>query len=288
MIRRLALLFPLLVASSGAPDRVVTADGVVGLTLGRTATRVRISPGATAMPVFTTATATRAGLKGGMFGARFVIGPVKLPARTAVASLTIGEQAFKRRVAWTDTPFDTAVDGVIGPGGLPEEVVRFTLGPPRSGERTLVLPMTGGTWSASFAAVRLGGVPSTIRFDPHAPRTVATAAAGVALATAHRGAVSGAPSPVLIGFGVSRPTRTLTLADPLMVGPLTIGQLAVRVADGGAVNAIREADADPDEVRVVGKGKPGRSSLLIGSDQLRRCSTLVFDKRAKQVRLTCA
>ncbi len=267
MIRRAALALPLLLAAAPATlERDVTSDGVVDLVLDGTALRVRLSPGATAMPVFTGEAATRAGLKGGMSGAQYVVGPIKLPARTAVADLAIGSIRFKRRVAWATQPFDAAVDGVIGPGGLPEAVIRFALGPARASERTLALPLQSSQWGASLAVVRLGGVPTTIRFDPHAPRTVATAAAGVALAAAHRGTVSGAPSPVLVGFGVSRPTRALTLADPLRFGPLTIEALAVRVADGGAANAIREADADPDEVQVVGKGKPRRSNLLIGQD----------------------
>ena len=283
-----ALLALVLLAAAASPSvRDVTGDGAVPLTLEGAPLSVRISPAATAMPVFTTAAATSAKLKAGPFGARFVVGPVKLPARTAVASLAIGGVAFQRRVAWTEQAFAPGVDGVIGPGGVPEERVRFTLGSSRAGERTLILPLDGSRWGVSAAAVRLGGVVTTIRFDPLAPRTVATAAAGVALANAHRGTVSGAPELLPFAFGVNRPVRTLTLADPVVIGPLTFARLAVRVGDGGAANAIREADADPDEVQVVGKGKPGRSSLLIGHDLLQRCSSLLFDKPARQVRLTC-
>jgi hypothetical protein len=41
-------------------------------------------------------------------------------------------------------------------------------------------------------------------------------------------------------------------------------------------------------VQVAAKGKPGRAGLPIGRDLLARCSSLVFDKPKKQVRLTCA
>ncbi|WP_419808934.1 hypothetical protein [Sphingomonas sp.] len=289
MLKPLAALALLAAAAAPTPvdERLVDGDAIVAMTVQGVSLRVRISPGAPAMPVFTDTAAGRARLKGGPFGARFVVGPVKLPARTAVADLTLGPVAFKRRVAWTERPFAEGVDGVIGPGGVPEQVVRFVLGPSRPGERTLTIPYDDSRWGVGTAQMTLGGVRTVVRFDPLAPRTVATAAAAVALAAAHRGTVSGDPAPLPIAFGVERPVRTLTLADPLALGPLTIASLAVRVADGGAANTLREADADPDEVQVVGKGKPGRSSLLIGHDQLRHCSALVFDKAAKQIRLTC-
>jgi hypothetical protein len=47
---------------------------------------------------------------------------------------------------------------------------------------------------------------------------------------------------------------------------------------------------DPADVVVTGKRKkkhrPG--TLTLGADQLDRCSSLVFDKARKEIRLTCA
>ncbi len=68
-------------------------------------------------------------------------------------------------------------------------------------------------------------------------------------------------------------------------------QLSVRTADTGSTATIADADApgDPDEVVVTGKGKhdPKKDWLSIGADQLGRCSSIVFDKPARQVRLSC-
>jgi hypothetical protein len=277
----------LLAAAPAATERQVEDTGIVTLTLGTVPLRVRISPAAPAMPIFSQAAADRAGMKGGPSGAQFVIGPVKHAARTRVATLAIGDSRFERLVAWTPEPFAPGLDGVIGPGGLPDPVVRFVLGSPRVGERTLSLPLDGSHPGFSAGTAMLGGVKTAVRFDPQAPRTVASAAVGVALANAHRGVLSGDPQPVLIAFGVSRPVRTLTLGEPAALGPLVLSSIAVRVGDGGAANTIREADADPDEVLVAAKGKRGRAGLLIGRDLLGRCSSLVFDKPAKVVRLTC-
>ena len=50
-----------------------------------------------------------------------------------------------------------------------------------------------------------------------------------------------------------------------------------------------DAHADPNEVVVTGKGKHDikHDRLSIGADQLNRCSSIVFDKPAKQIRLSC-
>lgn len=290
MIHRLAIAATVLLLAASPPptSREINSDGVTDLTLQGVRLRVLVTPAVTGMPVFSAAAAERAALKAGMFGAQFGVGPVKLRAKTAVASLAIGTVEFKRRVAWASEPFAAGFDGVIGPGGLPEDVVRFTLRPPQPGEHMTVLPFRASHWGVSGAAMAIGGVETFIRFDPHAPRTVANATAGVALANAHRGTLSGEPFLVPIAFGIQRPVRTLTLADPVAVGPLTFAKVAVRISDGGPANTIREADADPDEVQVVAKGKPRRASLLVGADLLVHCSSIVFDKPAKVIRLTCA
>ena len=82
----------------------------------------------------------------------------------------------------------------------------------------------------------------------------------------------------------------MRLARPFDVGALSIGSLDVRVADGNASGLPEAADAgDPNEVVVTAKGERDRSrdTITLGRDQLDRCSSIVFDKPAKQVRLSC-
>jgi hypothetical protein len=138
--------------------------------------------------------------------------------------------------------------------------------------------------------VDVGGEPMRIRFNPNHPRTFATAGAGVRLAAALDGRLAGETESVAIAFGVSRPVRTLRLARPLAVGPLSLSTLGVRTVDFGNATAIREEDGDPEEIVVTGGGRRDtkRDRIALGADALARCSSIVFDKPARQVRLTCA
>jgi hypothetical protein len=128
-----------------------------------------------------------------------------------------------------------------------------------------------------------------IRFDPHHPRTLATAGAGARLAAAYDGRIGGETASVPIAFGIARPVRTLRLAKPLQIGALTISTLGVRTADFGNASGIREAGGDPDEIVVTAKARnEKRDRISLGADSLARCSSILFDKRARKVRLTCA
>ena len=82
----------------------------------------------------------------------------------------------------------------------------------------------------------------------------------------------------------------MRLGTPLAIGPFAISELGVRTADFGNASGIREEGGDPDEVVVTGdrRRNRGRDRVAIGADQLRNCSSITFDKRARQVRLTCA
>ena len=298
----LLLLVFVSTAAASAPrppqERVVTGDGIVTVTLNGAPGRIRIDPAAPALPIFSTPFAAgQARLRAGPFAFAYLVGPQQVPGLSAVGRIAIGEGARprKRRVGWTGRPYLQDADGVIGPGGVPEPVVRFVLRAPLRGERTITLPLEDegglfGGWGGSYALVDLGGEPLRVRFNPYEPRTLATAGAAVRLANAYEGQVSGETVPAHIAFGISRPVRTMRLGRPFVVGPLAISELGVRTADFGNASGIREEGADPDEVVVTGERRRNRNRdrLAIGADQLRNCSAITFDKRARQVRLTCA
>lgn len=287
-----------LVGAAPPGERVVRGDGLVATRIEGADLQLRIDPAAPAMPLLESAHAELAGLKPGPFGIGYHVGPQVVHGRTAVGRIAIaGGAPFKRRIGWTTRAYAPGLDGMIGPGGLPDPVVRFVLRAGMPGERTVALPMLdqgglGAGWGASYARIDVGGVPMRVAFDPYHPRTLASAGAAVRLAAAQGGSISGRAVATEIAFGIERPVRTLTLDRALMVGPIAVSVLGVRTADYGRATTIPDKDADPDEtVMVVARGKradPARDRLSIGADLLARCSSIVFDTPAHVIRLTCA
>lgn len=293
-----ALILSLAVLTGAATpvrERSVAGDGIVNATIAGVSGRIRIEPSGTAMPLITSAYAERAELKSGMFSFDYAVGSQRVYGKTGVAAVDLGTGPFKHRIGWTERRYTANADGVVGPGGVPEGIVRFALRPPVPGEHTVALPMTdqGGLasgWGERYALIDLGGQPLRIRFDPYHARTLATASAAARIAVAQGGTLLGGVEKVEIAFGIERPVRTMTLARPLVVGPLQFATLGVRIADHGSVAGIPDAadPIDPDEIVVTAKSrKPGRDRLSIGADLLVRCSSIVFDKPARQIRLTC-
>lgn len=294
----LCLMLVSTAAAAQPRERVVSGDGIVTITVNGATGRIRIDPAAPALPILTLPFAMgQAHLRPGPFAFAYLVGPQQVEGRSAVGRIVIGEGARprKRRIGWTARSYVEGADGVIGPGGVPEPVVRFVLRDPLPGERTMSFPLEDegglfGGWGGTYAPIDLDGAPLRVRFNPHEPRTLATAGAAVRIANAHDGRMGGETAPAHIAFGISRPVRTMRLGTPLMVGPLAISELGVRTADFGNAAGIREEGGDPDEVIVTGDRRRNRNRdrLSIGADQLRNCSSIVFDKRARQIRLTCA
>lgn len=300
--RTIAVLAFLLIGAAGPPrERVVSGDGIIAARLDGDPVRLRIDPAAPGMPLMATAVAEARGLKMGRklgIGFGFAVGPTRVMSKTQVTRIDYGSGEAKQRVGWTPRAFAAVADGTVGPGGLPDPIVRFVLRPAIAGERTITLPMEsigfplslfGGGWAPSIGILQVGGAPMRIRFDPYHARTLATAGAAVRLAKAYGGALSGEPVPTEIFFGVERPVRDMTLQRPLSIGALAISRLGVRTGDFGSTGAIREAAVategegegeDPDEIVVTAKGKKRdlrHDTLSLGADALaavhRSCST---------------
>jgi hypothetical protein len=294
-----------------APIRDVPIGGMIAATIDGKPLTLRVDPAAPGLPLVSTATAERLALRAGGIGLHlgYVVGKQSVMHQTTVRPMTLGDAPVKRRIGFPMRPKSLAAgapwqghayalvgDGTIGPGALPEPIVRIALRAPRAGERTVALPLVDGggmfgRFSGEFAQILIGGVALRVRFDPYHPRTTVTANAATLIADAQGGKLTGVTEPVEIAFGITRPVRTMTLATPLAIGPISLSSLGVRTADVGSATAIPDADAtpDPDEIVVTAKGKrdPKRDRLTLGADVLDRCSAIVFDQAAKQVRLTC-
>jgi hypothetical protein len=282
--------------SRGAAEYVVSGNGIVPVNVGGVPGRARIDPAAFAMPLLNTGYANRARLKPGPFAFVNLVGPQEVRGVTAVARIGVDNAPpLKRRVGWTERPFFEGADATLGPGALRQPVIRFVLRPSLPGERTVALPLVDeggmlGGWGGLYAMIQVGGQPLRVRFNPYHPHTLATAGAGVRIAASHDGRIGGETRSLPIAYGIRRPVRALQLERPLQVGPLSITALDVRTADFGNAGTIREQGGDPDEIVVTGRRKRNisRDRLWLGADQLQRCSSIVFDKKARRIRLTCA
>lgn len=285
----LAVVAPFAIGAARAPiDYVVHGDGIVAVRIGGQPARLRISPWAPAAPTLNPDFADRAGLHGGWFRAAVKVGPVKIKGDTGVTTLDFGKVAFKRRAVWFEKPYARGADAAVGPGGLPVDIVRFDLRAPAPGERTVTLPLIQKPFLPTFAALDVGGRRLIVLFDPLHERTLATAGAGQSLAAALGGQLTGETGRAEVAFGIDRPVRLLRLARPLTIGPLRFDAVAVRISDNGSTAGIADADADPDEIVVTAKRNGDRrDTLIVGRDQLDRCSSIIFDKPARQIRLSC-
>jgi hypothetical protein len=114
-------------------ERVVSGDAIVTVNVNGAPGRLRIDPAAPALPILTTSYASRARLRAGPFAFAYLVGPEQVQGLSAVGRIAVGEGARprKRRIGWTARDYVPGADGVIGPGGLPEPVVRFVLRAPR-------------------------------------------------------------------------------------------------------------------------------------------------------------
>jgi hypothetical protein len=290
-------------AAAPMKERVVRIDTALPMTVAAVAGRLRIDPGAPGRPVLAPDYAGRVGLKGGGMmgiGVTYLIGRERVVGRTEVAAVTVdGGKPHRQRVIWAPRAFAAGVEGVMGPGGLDDPVVRFVLRPAVAGERTVAIPVAPagglfGNWSAMSGQVDVGGQPLRIRFAPYLAMSVATAAAAAQLAEGLGGRLDDTTGTAEIAFGLTRPVRGMVLARPLArplaIGPLSLGRVAVRTADVGSIAGLpttADAPADPDEIVVVARGKRAPGSMTLGADYLRRCSSIVFDKPRREIRLTC-
>lgn len=281
-------LVPALIGAKAPPaPYVVRGDGIVPVVAGGVAGRMRISPWAPAAPTLNPDYAARIGLRGGLFGFAVKVGPVKVGGQTSVTRLQFGNASFRRRVVWFDRRYEPQADGAIGPGGLPVDIVRFELRAPRAGERTVAVPLVQSPFRPAVTKIAVGGRSVSVLFDPQHARSLATAGAGAALAAGLGGQLGGPAGNAEVAFGIARPIRALRLSQPFQVGPLSLGSIDVRTGDNGSTAGIPDADADPEEIVVTARGGNRRDVVIIGRDELARCSSITFDKPARQIRLTC-
>ena len=291
MVVSLAAISP---ASASSPQARldVPADGIVNALVEGKPVRMALRGDGTSAPLLNSADAKRLGVSGGWLdiGIRVKVGPVALKGGSSVFHYTVGGIALKRRGAWLDRDIAPGLAGELGPASVDQGVVTFHLRTPAPGERLITLPLIDRGLQGMGTAVN-GGVAGDVfvQFNPQRAHSIITAAGGVTLAATHHGAFIGPVRQDVVIFGISRPVREMRLAEPLNLGGLAISLVDVRTADFGNASAIPDALADPDEIVVTAAKQKGPiyRTMHVGADALAHCSSLTFDKPARQIRLTC-
>lgn len=283
-----ALLLP---AAGRAADLTIDAASnfLVDATINGHAVRLRVDPAASGYIILNPETVARIGLRPSMLRSATRIGPVRLTGSSKVAEVAIGGVTGDRRLVWIDRPVLEGADGLIGPADMPYDRVIFTLGAPRGGEATAVLPMEFARGAGLSFPLRLGEDVVRVQFSLIKPESMATAGAGALIAAAYGGGWIGEVRDQPIEFGVLRPVRAMWLERPVDLGYFQFRQFLVRTGDHrGNLDLPPEPDADPDEVVVTG-GSRQRAifALKLGLDRLSQCSRLVWDNITRRLTLNC-
>lgn len=271
---------------------------LVAATIEGAPVRLRIVSGGPDRLVLNADYITQSGIKPAPFigGANLnIAGRRAFKGKNRPLDFTIAGLAHKGRAFWFFDAPAMPGDGTIGPWALPQSRVTLEFGTTDAGSQRHDFSLFGGINSSSFTGYKEESFGMAVGFDldDPSPHPIASAAAGAAIARAYGGTLSGATWDVEILLGVKRPVRLMTLQRPLVIGPLSIRQIAVRVRDridaAGRGDPIPDDSEDPSEI-VVSAKKKGPSpafTLSIPRATLAGCSRLTFDKAATRIELWC-
>lgn len=285
-------------AAAPWPDELVLeGDHTIIVAINGLPVRLKVGGDASGPIVINPETAARLGLvPNGRRGWRF--GPEVISGQSDMPMVDFGAGPVAIPVAWADRPVVSEAEGNIGVHLLPYARVTLRFGKPQASEQVHSFPLTrtGGRNNARVGTeVGVGKRKLTILFTPERPENLITAPTANFLAT-HRegGFVRGSSGIANMDFGVRRPTRTMRLAMPLMLGELALAEFAVRVEDYGnpsRVGEIAEGDPrfDPRNILVSRRKGKGKPDLLtrIGRNQIAHCSAITYDLENSAIGLSC-
>lgn len=285
------------VAESGAtlPDELVlTGDNIIDVTINGQALRLEVRPEAADAPTLNPDVAARLALKPGMFGFVSQVGSEKVNGSSAVHKVDYGAGAKNQRIFWASRPSSTLADGTISPASLPYKQIRFVLAAPLQRDTAYSLPLDNFGFLGRLGVgttLDLDGEKVRFQFSLQRDETLVSAPTGNWLAQQRDGKFTGQPQQTLVYFGIKRPTREMTLARPVPVGPMQLAKVDVRYADYGDASGIAAQDGnggDSDEIVVVGDKQKNRDLRIVaGRRFLQGCSSLVYDMQQRRMTLNC-
>lgn len=277
------------------PDELLlSGDNIITVTINGQPLRLEVRPEAAEAPTLNVDVAAKLGLKPGMLAFRSLVGPEKVNGNSAVHRVDYGAGAKKQRIFWTDRQSSTIADGTISPASLPYRKVTFQLGAAGTAAGEISLPLDNFGFLGRLGVgttLDLGGEKVRFQFSLARDETLVSAPTGNWLAQNRGGKFTGQPRQTLIFYGIQRPTREMTLAQPIPIGPRQLSTADVRYSDYGDASGIAAADAtgaDSDEIVVVGdKKRDVDLRIVAGRDFLKGCASLTYDMQKRTLGLRC-
>ncbi|HEX8193820.1 MAG TPA: hypothetical protein VF552_13060 [Allosphingosinicella sp.] len=251
---------------------------------------MRVDLESSGYPTMNPAVAARLGFRGSLFGARAIVGPVRLNGEQNGAKFRINGVQRGYRFAFFDRDVVDGADGLISPHNIPYDNVTFRLRPEQPGEVTTSLPMIYDQSGGILYPLQLGDRRIAVEFSLLQPQSFTTASAGAHLASFYGGEWAGEARLGHIKFGVERPLRPMRFSRPLDIGGFGLAGLLVRTGDHrGNFQLPPDAQQDPDEIVVTGNLARGRARLFltVGLDRLSACSSLTYAKATTTLTLRC-
>ena len=228
--------------------------------------------------------------------ATLAVGPTRLKASTRNEKLTIGGVTAAKPVMWVKGEAIAEADGIINPANLPGNQVTLQLREATGTEQVIQLPVRFDRQRGLYYEFDYGGQLILTRFTLEDKLTTTTGAAASVIAKRRNGIWYGGPFVHQVRFGVPRPVRKMVLGETLSVKGFPVNAFAVRVQDdrGSYLLPEREAPQEEDDDGIIITGKNKRSFgaahfwMMVGSDDLSRCSSISYDKKAKKLILRCS
>jgi hypothetical protein len=285
-------------ARSGLVEAVFDSrsDFVVDTVVRGQPLRLKVDPGAPWYVLLNSSAAKRLGLVGTR-SATFAVGPMRVKGKTRSEKVTFGTVVATRPVIWFKGESVSGADGVVNPANVPHDRVTMRFGAPSSVEKIIELQMRFDKERGLYHELSFGGQIILTRFTLQDELTTATGAAASVIAKRRNGLWEGGNFTHPVRYGIARPVRKMVLGEPLSVNGFPLSQLTVRVSDDRGSYYLPEeqvlaVEVDDDDVVVTGKkqrifGAP-HFWLMIGRDNLNRCSSISYENSTKRLILSCA
>ena len=291
----IALGFPFLdsasLAQSASSDIVVRSGDAIEAVIAGKSVKLLVSGNGFNAPVLNPDAAARLNLFSGQ-RIRGHIGPVKIVGTSVPLKYQIAGLSGRGSVRWFDRPIAAAYDGSIGVSAFEDARVTLMLRPDNGAEIEFVLPLVKlpSSFGSVGTVVKIANQTVFVQWDFTREKTLLSAAVGASLANANGGELRGAVQPTSIRLGITRPIRQLVLSKDFSIGPHLISEAEVRISDNNPGVMIPDAEADASEIVVTAKGQSIKPdyNIQIGSNAMRKCSTITFDNHNKKIILRCS